>query len=288
MSGRPSRRLILAFALACAPPARAAAASVLAVLSSDSDHYRQAYEGFQEEWGSSVPFILAGGAVRGTAPDALVAFGSRAALKDWPSSTLLVTCLAPGVRPKHHHGEVLRVVLLPSPPQLVDAFKKLLPSLQSLRVLWSSETQSEDVADLADAARAKGLFVVSERIEDPRDLPARVRAFGGRADALWLMPDPTLVNAENFATLREYSAAARVPFLAPSEGLAEQGATATLAVSFRDLGRQAAAALKARLRGETVGEYVHSDRIVVTVNEAAARETGVDLSAATGVDRTIR
>jgi hypothetical protein len=283
---RRSKGAFLAAALVLACAGRARASSVLAVLSSDSQHYRQAYEGFQEAWGSSVPFVLLGGAIPPGPRGAIVAFGSRAALSEVPESALLVTCLAPGARPKPR-GELLRVDLLPSPPLLAASLKKLLPRMTIVRVLWSSEFERDDVAELIAAAKERGFAVDSERIEDPEELPARVRAFTGRADALWLMPDPALVNAENFKTLREYAAASRTPFLAPTEGLAEKGATATLAVSFREIGRAAAAALKARLGGAEMPVDVHPNSVVVTVNAAAAREVGLDLSAARGVDRTI-
>lgn len=284
---RTSFRLVaLTAALLPAAAAPAAARDVLAVLSSDSDHYRQAYEGFQEEWGSSVPYVLLG---RGDDPapdaDAVVAFGSRAAIREWPGSVLLETCLAPGARPARK--DALDVLLLPEAPALVARMRRLLPGLKVLRVLWSSDLEDAEVGELSDAAAAQGVKVISERVENPARLPEKVRSFAGSADALWLMPDPALVNAKNFAALREYAAAARVPFLAPTEGLAEKGATATLAAPFRDVGRAAAAALKARRRGETVRSPCHPSRIVVTVNESAAKAVGFDLKAASGVDRVI-
>ena len=105
------------------------------------------------------------------------------------------------------------MTLIPAPEILVDRILKLLPGLKTLRVLWSSDFESEDVSELTAAARARGVAVLSERIDDPAELPERVRAFAGKAEALWLMPDPALVNEQNFATLREYASAARVPFL---------------------------------------------------------------------------
>ncbi len=258
----------------------------MAVLSSDSAHYRQAFEGFQEEWGSSVPFIMADGSAPDEAPDAIVAFGSRAAGREWPEAALLEICLAPGLRSPRRE-RLLRVAMMPEPSALVAGLRKLLPRLKTVRVLWSSDTEDEDVGELSDAAAARGIVVVSERVVNPAALPGSLRAFTGRADALWLMPDPALVNAQNFATLREYAAAARVPFFAPTQGLTEKGATATLAVSFHDIGRAAAAALKSRLRGGPEIGHAHSDRIVITVSEAAARATGLDLAAARGVDRRI-
>jgi hypothetical protein len=260
---------------------------VLAVLSSDSGHYRQAYEGFQEEWGSSVPYALSDAGMPSSRPDAIVAFGSRAALADWPAATLLETCLAPGARAQRRGGELLRVAMLPAPGPLLDRIQRLLPGIKSLRVLWSSDFENEDAAELAAAARTRGLVVYAEKIDDPAELPQRLRRFAGKADALWLMPDPALVNALNFATLREYAAAARVPFLAPTEGLAEKGATATVAASFRDMGRAAAAALKTRLRGGAAPGLVHPETLVVTVNATAAKEVGFSMQSAGGVDRTI-
>lgn len=282
---RSSRARVLGLVLALAGAgARARAAEVLAVLSSDSSHYRQAFDGFKEAWGSPVPAAMAGSVPPGRV-DAIVAFGSRAALSEEAASPILVTCLAPGAVLKRE--TVIRVSLLPPADVLADRIKRLLPGLRKLRVLWSSDSERPEVDDLAAAGRARGFAVISQRVENPDALPDSVRGFSHRADALWLMPDPALVNAQNFATLREYAKAARVPFLAPTEGLAEKGATATLAVSFRDLGRAAADALKARLAGRPVGELVHSDRVVVTLNARAAQETGMDAAAAGGVDRRI-
>ncbi len=253
------------------------------MLSSDSEHYREAYEGFQEEWGSSVTATLLG-SEGAAAPESVVAFGSRAALKPWPDTGIVVSCLAPGAPPREG---AIRVALLPDPSLLVARMKKLLPGLRVLRVLWSSELEDADVGELADAAAAQEVTVVSERIANPARLPERIRSFSGRADALWLMPDPVLVTAKNFAALREYSVAARVPFFAPTEGLAERGATATLAAPFRDVGRAAAVALKTRGRGEPLHDPVHPSRVVVTVSESACRAAGLDLTVAAEVDRLV-
>lgn len=254
------------------------------MLSSDSGHYRQAYEGFQEEWGSSVPFSVGGEPDRRA--DAIVAFGSKAALRDWSSVPLLVTCLAPGAHPTSER-EVLRVELMPTPSLLLARLKMLLPRLKVLRVLWSSDYEDAEVGELLDAAEPLGLKILSERVTNPGRLPEHLRSYSGPGDAVWLMPDPALVNAANFATLREYAGAAHLPFFAPTEGLAEKGATATLAAPFRDVGRAAALVLKASLRGDRPHTPAHADRIVVTVNASAARAAGLDLSAAEGVDRTI-
>lgn len=254
------------------------------MLSSDSGHYRQAYEGFQDAWGSSVP-ALAPASARADAADAVVAFGSRATLREWPNATVVVSCLSPGSEGRG--AGATRVEMMPEPEALAARLKRLMPGLKVLRVLWSSPEQRAEVDDLAVAAERAGFRVSSDRVRDPARLPAEIRALGKGPDALWLMPDPSLVNAANFAALKEYAAAERVPFFAPTEGLAKMGATATLAVPFRDLGRAAAEALKDRLAGGAARDHYHSNRIVVSVGAASARAAGLTLGPDSGVDEAL-
>jgi hypothetical protein len=276
------RRGALAAGLFLLAGAAARAAPPLAVLSSDSPHYREAFAGFEEAWGSTVPFVVLGRDRVPAEPGTVVAFGSRAALRDWPDGTGVVSCLAPGARP--WRGPV--VDLMPDPSALVARLQDLIPSLKVLRVLWSSDSEGDAVADLARAARARGVTVRSEQILEPADLPERLRSLHGRADALWIMPDPAFVNARNFAILREYAAASRVPFLAPTQGLERKGATATVAATFREAGRAAARTL--REDGAFGSRRVHPGRLTVTVSAEQAARTGLDLRRSRGVDEVSR
>ncbi|MBI3566317.1 MAG: hypothetical protein HY079_14070 [Elusimicrobia bacterium] len=282
MTAASARRAAAALALA-AWAAAPASAAVRAVLSSESEHYRQAYEGFQEAWGESVPAAILG-RDEVAEGDVVVAFGSRAAMRPWPGAPFRVACLAPGAP---RRDDLVSVEMLPEPGPLVARIKRLMPRIKVLRVLWSSALEDGQVGELAAAAEAQGIKVLSERVEDPARLPEHLRLLSGRSDALWLMPDPLLVSARNFAVLREFSAAARVPFFAPTEGLAEKGATATLAAPFRDIGRAAAAALKELQAGGRPRDHYHPSRVVVTVSLSAARASGLDLAEAAEVDRTV-
>lgn len=244
-----------------------------ALISSDSSHYRQALDGFVEAWGSSVTVVAAGHRLP---PDAsvFVAFGSKAAARALPADAVVVACLAPAVAEVPDDG-LTHISLLPDPAVLIARTLALVPALKTLRVFWSSESSRADAEALALAGSERGVHILLERVSPPSHLPARLRELKGPADALWLMPDPALVNEEAFAVLREYAAAEKLPFLAPTEGLAERGATATIAVTFRDMGRAAAASLRARLDGRVEPEAVRAGRVTVTVNEAAALAAGL-------------
>ncbi len=261
------------FLLALAAAGPAAAAPPAAILSSDSGHYLQALEGFAEAWGSTVTIVSGDAPLPGQATG-FVAFGSKAAAREWPPDAVVVACLSPSVVAVRDDA-VTHVSLLPDPEVLVSRLRLLFPAITVMRAFWSSDSSRDDVSALVKAGADRGVTVLSERVAPPSRLPGHLRGLSGRADAVWLMPDPALVTAENFAILREYAAAEKLPFIAPTEGLAERGATATIAVSFRDMGRAAAESLRARLTGSGEAEFVRAGRVTVTVNASAARLIGL-------------
>lgn len=271
---RPAFTLLAAIA-AGAAGAAVAAAQPVAVLSSDSPHYRQALEGFTEAWGSTVTVVAAGRGLPAGA-SAFAAFGGKAAARSWPRDAVVVACLAPSITDDPSDG-LTRVSLLPDPGALIAQLRALMPGLWILRLFWSSEPTRADAEALIAAGERQGLVVLSERVTPASRLPEHLRALSGKADALWLMPDPALVTEENFATLREYAAASKVPLFAPTQGLAERGATATIGATFRGMGRAAALALRARLAGGAAPDVVYPKRLTVTANGPAARAAGLKL-----------
>lgn len=264
------------FALAAVPDLAGSSVPV-AVMTSDSAHYGQALEGFTEAWGSTVTIVFAG-EMPAEGLRAIVAIGGKAAALRWPRDAVVVACLAPSILDVPGDA-VTRVSLLSDPGALIAQLRALMPGLALMRVFWSSEASRADSEALVKAGGRKGLVVVSERVKPASSLPAHLRSLRGRADALWLMPDPALVTERNFATLREYAVARNVPLFAPAHGLAERGATATIASTYRDMGRAAAFALRARLTGGAAPEVVFPERPAVTANGPAARAAGLKLDA---------
>ena len=267
------RGALLLLALCGSANASGRSAPPVAVLSSDSAHYRQALDGFTEAWGSTVPVVSAG-EVPPPQASAFVAIGGKAAARRWPQGAVVVSCLAPSAAAGDGAAQT-RVSLLADPAILVARLRALAPHLRVLRVFWSSESSRGDTEALAAAGENQGLVVLSERIVPLSSLPERLRGLGSPTDGLWLMPDPALVNEQSFATVREYASARKIPFFGPTEGLAERGAAATVSVTFHEMGRAAALALRARLSGNPGPETVRAARVTGTVNAAAARAAGL-------------
>jgi ABC-type uncharacterized transport system substrate-binding protein len=69
-----------------------------------------------------------------------------------------------------------------------------------------------------------------------------------------------------------------MPFYAPTMGLAREGATASVAVSFAEMGAAAAKAVKAIQGGETPAPIIFPDKVELTLNKSAAKKCRLKFS----------
>ena len=247
-------RAALAVLAAAILAARASAApQIQAVLSADTKPYQEAWEGFRSEAGETAAMDVVG------VPDTdgsfesarvIVAFGSKAALKEYRTGRKLIIAMAPSVSTRGR-GEVLRVAMTPSPRALLSSLRALQPGLKSLAVIWKSEFYGEQYLPLLrEAGKAIGIEIKSVEVGDEGDIPDLMRSLYGRADALWLPPDPLVISEANFLLFRDFSLSNRVPLYVPIPSLAERGATASVGVGFRAIGRAAGRVAKQALAGD--------------------------------------
>lgn len=206
----------------------------------------------------------------------VVAFGGDAALQPYPERATLIATLAPGVAGRQEHpGPFVFVTMKPAPEALLGRLRELQPGLKRLAVLTSSRDGERYVGDLRRAAATLGLEIVVPKLAGADGVPDALRALVDKADALWLAPDPGLVTPDTFQTIRQFSWDHKVPFYAPTAGLAAAGAAAALAVDPEDAGRQAADLARRALDGEELPAYLYPDKVRLTVNLPSAAKAGL-------------
>lgn len=278
MPKRTLKRLLFA-ALAAAGAASAAAQDVVAVLGSEQRAHRETFESFQASFGKPTAVLALGEPIPADAKIVL-AFGGKAALQRYPGRVTVIYAIAPGalVDRKTHDGPSVKVMMEPDAGALLERLKDVQPKLKRLAVLWTSPVRAASAERLARAGAARGIEVSAARLEDADDLPNRLRGLHGKVDAIWLPPDPLIISAKNFEIIKHYSYDNDVPFYAPTEGLAEQGATAAVSVSYQEMGRMMAAAAKDALAGGSSPAELYTGRLQVTINLAAAKAAELPLA----------
>jgi putative ABC transport system substrate-binding protein len=273
---------------------RSSAADVQAVLSADTRLYREAWDGFRETFGSEAALTVLNDAGVADAPkDArvVVAFGAKAALRRVPSGARLIVVMAPSVGERDGlKAGFVRVGMSPDAPELLSRMMKLQPGLRRLGFVWKSPLYGREfLPRLEAAARVRGVEIVAAEVSSDDVLPDVLRSLYGRVDALWLPPDPLLISQRSFLILRDFSQSNRVPLYAPTAGLAEQGAAASIGASFREIGREAGRAARRALAGEDQPSLRFPSPAETVLNREAAAKSGlaVDAAALKTADRVI-
>lgn len=271
-------RLLLTV-LVAAQCGAARAQEIVAVLGSQQRAHQETFESFSAAFGRTVPVLPLGEAIPADARIVL-AFGGKAAVQRYPGRVTLIYAIAPGlvVDRRTHPGRSVKIMMEPEAGVLLGRLHAIQPKLKRLAVLWSNDSLAARMERLVQMGEARGVSVTAERLVDEGDLPARLRELVGKIDALWLTPDPLLINARNFDILKRFSYDNDIPFYVPTEGLVAQGGTAAVFASNEEMGRTMAAAAKAALAGAVVPAESYPARILVSLNRAAAAEAALTIS----------
>ncbi len=270
---------LLAAALAVlSPPAGGAPAGpIVAVLSSDAGPYREALAGLEQEWGGPIPsFIMSEGDPN--IPESarvVVAFGAKAAFFAESGHRTLIYALTLGTEVSA--PAAVKICMEPEPAALLADLKTIDPWLKNLGILWLSPSAGLYADELREASVPYGVTIHDIQIEDIDEIPAHLRGLYGKIDALWISPDPTLLNANILPVFLSFSRANAIPLFVPTAGLLGQGAAASVAPSFREMGRSAGVAARAALQGQPQESRLYPSRIEIVINKKAAADAGLEV-----------
>lgn len=233
-------------------PVRAADALIVVSEPLTSSH-AEALEGLRGEW--ALPITVAS-AARPLPPGphgVIIALGGAAAVRAREADAPTVVALDPG---RHGGGgsRTIRVEMTPSPERLVKAMAEA--GVRRLLALRASPAEPEFARRAAAAGKLAGVEIEDALLPSPAALPALLRRAGGRADAVWLAPDPSSVTPATFETARAYCRARSIPFFAPAAGLVAGEVRGELTTSFEAYGREAARTARRLLEGRAVPKVV--------------------------------
>jgi len=258
------------------------AQEVVAVLSSNATPYQEALAGFKESFGRPVEVLsLSNGDIHLTQSERIiVTFGGKAALYPYPAGTTLIYCLAPGllVRPDQHDGPRSKIRVDAMPDALISNLKDIQPGLKRLAMFWISPFFNETFKDLQRVSQTFGIEIRGVHLESIDELPDSLRAISGHTDALFLTPDPSLITPSVFAVVKEFGHSNNLPLYVPIDSLVDKGASASVAPSFKEMGRRAGKLAAAAMVGNAGNpEIVYPEKSLLTLNLTAAAQSGLQI-----------
>jgi putative ABC transport system substrate-binding protein len=174
------------------------------------------------------------------------------------------------------------VLMTPSPVQQIDLIRKALPSVAKIGVLYDPVNLAKYVRQAADAARPLGLELVAREVRAPREVPGALLRLRGEIDALWMLPDPSVVSPETMEFFILFCGENRIPLITFSRKYVDMGALLALDVNPYDMGMQAGEMATRLLQGTDIRSIPRADarKTLKWVNPGVARRLGLpkDLS----------
>lgn len=272
------------------------AAKILALKSADVDVYNDALEGFKSasQGSTIVEYDMEGDfqkgkkflarAKSGARPDLILAIGVWALqvvaeeIQDIPVVFAMVLNPTTVIGQEAHNitGASMNVPI----EQQLTLLKKVSPQAKRIGVIYDPSKTGWLVRQAERIARDQGVRLVTKAIASSKDSVAALDAMQDEIDALWIVPDLTVLAPESVQYMLLFSFRHKIPVLGLSENQVRMGAL--LGLSFEsgwDIGSQAAELASGILSGRSVGEipFTTARKVRLTVNLKSAGKLGVHI-----------
>jgi len=155
--------------------------------------------------------------------------------------------------------------------------RTFLPTLHRLGTLYDPAKTSSRVKDASRLAISSDFQLKGLPVESEKDVPQQLRTLLWDVEALWLMPDSTVLTNESVRFILESSLARQIPVIGFSPEFTRLGALLSLSVNYGDVGRETGLLAKRILDGERLLPLnpVPIERLKITVNLKTAKFLGI-------------
>ena len=158
--------------------------------------------------------------------------------------------------------------------------RTFFPALHQLGTLYDPAKTSPLVTEAARQATTSGFQLKRFPVESEKDLPQQLRSLLSDVEALWLLPDSTVLTNESIRFILDSSFARQIPVIGFSPEFTRLGALLSLSVNYGDVGRETGLLAKRILEGDGLSPPtpLPIGRLKITVNLKTARFLGMTFS----------
>jgi putative ABC transport system substrate-binding protein len=155
--------------------------------------------------------------------------------------------------------------------------RTFLPTLHQLGALYDPAKTSSRVKEAVQQATISDFQLKGLPVESDKDVPQQLRALLSDVEALWLIPDSTVLTNESIRFILESALARQIPVIGFSPEFTRLGALLSMSVNYGDVGRETGLLARRILDGERLLPLnpVPSERLKITVNLKTARFLGM-------------
>ena len=164
--------------------------------------------------------------------------------------------------------------------QQMKIMRTFLPKLHQLGTLYDPAKTSSRMNEAERQAALSGFQLKGLPIESDKDVPPQLRALLSDVEALWLIPDSTVLTNESVQFILESALARQIPVIGFSPEFTRLGALLSISVNYGDVGRETGLLVKRILDGNGLlpRDPLPIERLKITVNLKTARFLGLTFS----------
>ena len=159
-------------------------------------------------------------------------------------------------------------------------YRALLPTIRVIGVIYDPEKTGTLVKEAAEMAERFGLRFLTTPVASQTEVPAALRSLLGKVDALWMLPDDTVITPESLTFFLLTAFKQNLPVLTISDAFVEAGALAALSPDYTDVGRQAcqlSREIESGQRRPAQASIVPPTKVNIALNLQTARQLGLIL-----------
>lgn len=232
----------------------ASSSGIAIIKDADLAPYNMALEGFKSSLNSDITtYVLSKNQtennkiindIKTNKPPLILAIGPRSMilLNKEVVNTPIIYCMImnPETYDFIHNKNVTGITLrIPVKDQIIT-LKKLLPGLKNLGVIYNPSNSDHIINEAKNVLKDLDINLVTEKIYSEKSVPKAIRKLNGKVDALWLIPDSTVITSSSLKFIILESFIKNLPLMVHSEKFVQAGALVSLTPDYNAIGQQAA------------------------------------------------
>jgi putative tryptophan/tyrosine transport system substrate-binding protein len=158
--------------------------------------------------------------------------------------------------------------------------RMFLPSLHRIGMLYDPAKTSSRAKDAVQQATNSNFQLNGLPVESEKNVPQQLRTLLSEVEALWLIPDSTVLTNESIQFILESALARQIPVIGFSSEFTRLGALLSMSVNYIEVGRETGLLAKRILNGERLLPHnpMPIERLKITVNLKTAKFLGMTFS----------
>jgi putative ABC transport system substrate-binding protein len=161
----------------------------------------------------------------------------------------------------------------------LEGFQSILGSFKNLGVIYDPSKTGNIIKSAEMKMKYLGVNLAKYEIDSSKEVSEAMENLIDKIDALWLLPDSTVVTKKSFDLIKTTTLENKIPLLCTSDAFVKAGALAAVSSDYNYVGRQAAGLTGKILEPSAPGSLgiFYPDHFKLSVNTDTAKKLGLEL-----------